>query len=291
MLDRFLRSGNLRGMMWMVLSGLCFAFNYAIIRFLAEDIHVIEMVFFRNVFGLIVLLPFIWRVRHMITKTKRWDLILSRGFLQASSSSLWYYGVTLIPLATATSLMLVEPIVGSILAIIILNEPNERSRWITVGVGFIGAMIIVRPGVIDMSVGAGVILIAAVLWSGYLLLGKIQTRQDPVPVVVAYASAVTVPISLVPALFFWVTPSFEQFLWLILLGTVATLGYVAMTNAYKIGEVTVVAPLTFTRIIFAALVGFIIFEEIPEFWVWIGAAVIVTATTVLARQEYGRGKA
>ena len=275
----------------MVLSGLCFAFNYAIIRFLAEDIHVIEMVFFRNVFGLIVLLPFIWRVRHMITKTKRWDLILSRGFLQASSSSLWYYGVTLIPLATATSLMLVEPIVGSILAIIILNEPNERSRWITVGVGFIGAMIIVRPGVIDMSVGAGVILIAAVLWSGYLLLGKIQTRQDPVPVVVAYASAVTVPISLVPALFFWVTPSFEQFLWLILLGTVATLGYVAMTNAYKIGEVTVVAPLTFTRIIFAALVGFIIFEEIPEFWVWIGAAVIVTATTVLARQEYGRGKA
>ena len=91
-------------------------------------------------------------------------------------------------------------------------------------------------------------------------------------VVVAYASAVTIPLSLIPALFFWVTPTLEQLAFLLLMGAVATLAYYCITKAYGAGEVTVIAPFTFARTLFAATVGFFIFREIPEVWVWLGAA-------------------
>jgi len=273
-------------MLWMTLSGAVFAANYAIIRFLSVDFHVFELVFFRNLFGLLVLAPFLWRSRHEIRIPKRPGIIVMRGFLQAGSSSLWFYGVTVIPLVTATSLMLIEPIIGSILAIFFLKEPNDPKRWLSVFVGFIGAMIIVRPGFIEFSIGVGFILTAAFMWSGFLLLGKVQSRDDPTVVVIAYSSALTVLLSLVPALFYWVTPTLEQLILLLILGSIATFAYFCITNAYKTGDVTIVSPLTFMRTIFAAVVGYFIFSEIPEIWIWIGAAIIVVAATYLARIEF-----
>jgi drug/metabolite transporter (DMT)-like permease len=272
-------------MLWMILSGAVFAANYAVIRHLAHDFHVFELVFFRNLFGLLVLTPFLWRMRHSITKTKRPWLILTRGILQTSSSSLWFYGVTVVPLAMATSLMLIEPIIGSILAIFLLKEPNDIRRWMAVLVAMIGALVIVRPGVLEVSTGVGFILMAAIMWSGFLLLGKVQSRDEPVAVVIAYSSAVTVILSLIPALFFWKTPNLEQFFGLLVLGSIATFAYFCITNAYKAGDVTVVSPLTFMRTIFASIVGFVFFSEIPETWMWIGAAIIVAAATYLARLE------
>ena len=278
-------SGNLRGMMWMTLSGAVFATNYAIIRFLSEDFHVFQLVFFRNLFGLLILMPFLWSFRHQITMPKRPGIIILRGFLQASSSSLWFYGITVIPLVTATSLMLIEPIIGSILAIFFLGEQNNLKRWVSVFIGFIGALIIVRPGMMDLSIGVGFILTAAFLWSGFLLLGKIQSRDDSTVVVIAYSSALTALLSLIPALYYWVTPTLEQLILLLILGSVATFAYFCITSAYKAGDITIVSPFTFMRTIFAAVVGYYIFSEIVEVWVWIGAAIIVAAATFLARSE------
>jgi drug/metabolite transporter (DMT)-like permease len=143
----------------------------------------------------------------------------------------------------------------------------------------------VQPGVLEISVGVGFVLTAAVMWSGFLVLGKVQSREDPVVVVIAYSSGLTVLISLVPALFVWVTPTLEQFFWLIVLGSIATFAYFCIANAYKTGDVTIVSPFTFMRTIFAATVGYIIFSEVPEFWVWVGAAIIVVAGSYLARVE------
>ena len=269
----------------MTLSGAVFATNYAIIRFLSEDFHVFQLVFFRNLFGLLILMPFLWSFRHQITMPKRPGIIILRGFLQASSSSLWFYGITVIPLVTATSLMLIEPIIGSILAIFFLGEQNNLKRWVSVFIGFIGALIIVRPGMMDLSIGVGFILTAAFLWSGFLLLGKIQSRDDSTVVVIAYSSALTALLSLMPALYYWVTPTLEQLILLLILGSVATFAYFCITSAYKAGDITIVSPFTFMRTIFAAVVGYYIFSEIVEVWVWIGAAIIVAAATFLARSE------
>jgi len=279
------KTDNLRGMLWMTLAGAVFATMYALIRNLGQDIHVFELIFFRNLFGLIVLVPFIWRLRRSLSRPKRPGLIFWRGSFQTVSSCLWYFGVTVIPLASAAAIMLIEPIVASVLAIIIFKEPSRLGRWVAVAVGGLGALIIIRPGYVDVSMGAAAVLMAAVLWSCFQLMGKVHSREEPVAVVIAYSSALTVPLSLIPALFFWVTPTLEQFAGLILLGAVATFGYYCITSAYKVGDVTVVSPLTFMRLIFASIVGYVAFSEIPDLWVWVGALVVVGSVTYLARLE------
>ena len=93
----------------------------------------------------------------------------------------------------------------SILAIFLLKEPNNSKRWLSVFIGFIGALIIVRPGLIEFSLGVSFILTAAFMWSGFLLLGKVQGRDDPTVVVIAYSSALTVLLSLIPGLFFLIS--------------------------------------------------------------------------------------
>ena len=193
--------------------------------------------------------------------------------------------MTVVPLATATGLMLIEPVIGSILAILIFKEKNKLSRWMAVALGIAGALIIIRPGLVPFSYGVLSILLAATFWSGFLLIGKVQSREDPVVVVIAYSSAMTALLSLIPALFFWTTPTLEQLMWLLILGSVATFAYYCITTAYKVGEVTVVSPLTFLRMIFAAIFGFVIFSEIPEVWIWIGGVLVVIAGTQLARSE------
>lgn len=281
---------NIKGMLWMILAGAVFATMYALIRWLGKEIHVFEMIFFRNLFGLAMLLPFIWRMRHSLGRPKRPGLIVWRGLFQTTSSCLWYYGVTVIALASASALMMLEPIVGSILAIIIFKEKSRLDRWVAVFAGLVGALIIVRPGSVDFSFGAGAVIIAAVLWSGFQLMGKVHSREEPVAVVVAYSSALVVPLSFIPALFFWVTPSLEQIAGLIMLGAVATFGFYCMTSAYKFGDVTVVAPLTFVRLIFAATLGYFMFSEVPDNWIWVGAIIVVTSATYLARLEMKAGK-
>ena len=118
-----------------------------------------------------------------------------------------------------------------------------------------------------------------------VLLGKIQSRDDSTVVVIAYSSALTALLSLIPALYYWVTPTLEQLILLLILGSVATFAYFCITSAYKAGDITIVSPFTFMRTIFAAVVGYYIFSEIVEVWVWIGAAIIVAAATFLARSE------
>ena len=104
-------------------------------------------------------------------------------------------------------------------------------------------------------------------------------------VVIAYSSALTALLSLIPAVYYWVTPTLEQLILLLILGSVATFAYFCITSAYKAGDITIVSPFTFMRTIFAAVVGYYIFSEIVEVWVWIGAAIIVAAATFLARNE------
>jgi len=278
-------TNNVRGMLWMTLSGAVFSANYAVIRYLAKDFNIFELVFFRNLFGLVALVPFIWHARHEITIPKSPSIILVRGVLQVGSSSLWFYAVTVIPLFTATALMLIEPVIGCLLAIYFLKEPSDIKRWLSIFIGIIGAIIIVRPGIIETSLGIGMVIIAAGMWSGFLLLGKIQSKNDPTVIVIAYSSALTVLFSIIPAIFFWTTPNFEQLVWLVILGCIATFAYFCITNAYKWGEVTVVSPFTFMRTIFAAAIGFFVFSEIPDNWVWLGALLIVIAATYLARLE------
>jgi len=276
---------NLRGMLWMVLGSALFSVNFAVIRHLGQDLHPFEIVFFRNLFGLLVFIPWLIRAEKTSLKPNRPWLLGGRAVIQVVAQAFWYASLMLIPLADATALGLVEPIFAAFLAIIILREKSTFARWAVVIIGFAGSLIIVRPGFQDVSIGALYAILSSITWAGFALLSKVLTRSDSTLVVVAYPTALVVPLALIPALFVWEAPSLANYGWLIVTGTLASAANFALTKAFQEGDITAVSPLGFTRLLFSAAVGYVVFAEVPAIWVWVGGALIVGAGTILARLE------
>jgi drug/metabolite transporter (DMT)-like permease len=281
----FSASGNIQGMAWIVMASAVFAVNFTLIRKLGAEIHAFELVFFRNLFGFIFLIPFLIRAGRSGLMPSRPGLMALRGLMQTFALLFWYWALIVTPLAMAVSLSLLEPIFASIIAILVLREKSSPARWVVVVIGLLGSLIIIRPGFQAVSLGALSALASAVFWGVFLIVGKVQTRSDSVISVVAYPTLLVVPLAVIPAAFFWQWPSLEQYFWLFMTGVLSSVAGLMFAKAYQVGDVTAVAPLSFSRLIFAAIVGFLFFSEIPEIWVWIGGAMIIAAGIYLGRIE------
>jgi drug/metabolite transporter (DMT)-like permease len=146
-------------------------------------------------------------------------------------------------------------------------------------------LLIIRPGFVDISIGAWFMIGSAVLFAITKMMAKSLSRTDSSPVIVAYVSFVMTPLALVAALFVWRWPTLMEFFWLTVIGVVATGAQLLLVQAYRHADMTVVEPLSFVRLLWAALLGFLIFSEFPDPWVWAGAAVIFLASISLARGE------
>ncbi|MAF46794.1 MAG: DMT family transporter [Rhodospirillales bacterium] len=280
-----LASNNLLGMGWMVMASAVFSANFTVIRTLGSEVHVFELVFFRNLFGFIFLIPFLIRAGRAGLIPSRPGLTGLRGLMQTCALMFWYYALIVTPFAMAASLSMLEPIFASIIAILILREKASLARWAVVIFGLAGSLIIIRPGFGALSLGALAAVSSAMFWAVFLIIGKVQTRDDSLISVVAYPTLLVVPMALIPASFFWQWPTPEQYMWLLLTGILSSTANLMFTKAYQIGEVTAVAPMSFARMIFAAIAGYLFFSEVPEIWVWIGGALIIAAGIYLTRIE------
>ena len=278
-------SENIKGMLWMLLAGAIFSTVFSLIRYLGDSLHVFELVFLRNLFGFIALVPFLLRADYSNLTPKRPGLMVGRAVFQVAALSTWYYGLLLTPLATATALGLIEPIVMSLMAVWLLKELSDPARWLAMLLGFAGSLIIIRPGFTDMSLGSISVIVSAFFWAAFALSGKILSRENSALVVTAYPTALVVPMALVPALFFWTWPTVEQWVIIILAGALSSFANVCLVKAFQFGDVTAISPMTFARLIFSAILGFVVFNEVPEIWVWVGGLAIVAAGTHLARIE------
>ncbi len=285
-------STGMRTLILMVLASATAPTMQAVVRITAaEGLHVFEVVFFRNLLAAIFMAPFLLRVGGSEggagtgLRTKCLHLHVARGIFQVTAMLMYWTALTLVPLAQATVLLFSSPIFVSIGAILFLGEPARLRRWGAIALGFAGMLIIVRPvgGTLDIGVGLG--LGGSVLFAVSRLLAKSATRLDSAPTVVAFLAFTTAPFSLVPALFVWTWPSLEM-AWLLLVITVlGTMTHLLMTQAIREGDMTAIEPLNFIRLIWASLIGYLWFAEIPVIWTWVGAAVIVASATLLVRGE------
>lgn len=251
----------------------------------SQGMHPFEIVFFRNVFGLVALLPFFMRIGFKELKTQRPMFHICRGGIHAAAMIMWFWALTVIPLADATALNFIMPVFASIGAIIFMNERSKLMRWVSVGIGFLGMLIILRPGFEEVDFGTWVVLCGAIFMAISKLMAKSLTRSERPSTIVAYMSLVLTFISFVPAVFVWTWPTSEIWLWLMITGFVGSLAHVIQAQSFKEGDVTLVEPAGFLRLIWAAAIGYIIFGEIPQIWSWIGAVVIMTGVILLLRSE------
>ena len=275
----------LAGALWMVGACLGFASMAGIIRHVSAELHPFEIAFFRNLFGLAFMMPWLARVGWSGLKTQRIGLYTVRGIIGLGAMLAWFWAITILPLADATALSFTAPLFATILAVFVLAEVVRARRWAAILVGFVGALIILRPGVQEIGWPTLAVLFSSLLMATSTVMIKLLSRTEPTSAIVTYLVIYLTPMSLIPALFVWETPSWTTLAWLIALGGVATAAHQCITRSFTVAEASAVMPFDFTRLIFAALIGYFFFGQIPDLWSGIGAAVIVAASVYVAHRE------
>jgi drug/metabolite transporter (DMT)-like permease len=285
--------GPIRGGLWMTFACLCFAGMNVIIRQLSVDLHPFQVVFFRNLAGLAFMLPWLLHVGVSALRTDHQRYYLGRSFLGFLSMLLWFYALAMMPLAEATALSFTSPLFATIFAVILLHEVVRGRRWTATVVGFIGAMIILRPGMADLGLAHWLVLASSALAGINAILVKQLTRSESANAIVTYMTLYIVPMSLIPALFVWVTPPLHTIPLIVGLGLIATFGHQAMTRAFVATDTSIAMSFDYARLPFVAVLAWFVYGEVPDLWTWVGAAVIVGASTYIAHREavHARAKA
>jgi len=275
-----------RGTVWMTVAAVLLGGGMNVmIRFLTEEMHPFQVVFFRVVGASLCMLPWIIRVGPSGLRTRSHHLFMSRSLIGLLSMLTWFSALAYMPLAEATALSFTAPLFATVTAVVVLHEVVRLRRWSATICGFVGAMIVIRPGFAEVTVPQILVLVSAAFSGFNAVLVKQLTRTESDNAIVTYMTLYMVPVSLVPALFVWSVPSLQAWLWVAIMAIVSVGGHQAITRAYRALEASAVAPLEFIRLPVTALVAWLIFNELPDIWTWIGAAIIVAATAYIAHRE------
>lgn len=279
-----------RGALWMTLAALQFAAAAAAVRALSATINVFEIAFLRCVFGVIVMTPWLARVGMAGVRTPRMRLYMQRAVFSGLAMFCWFGGLSLMPVADATAVSFTTPLFGAIAGVFFLREPSSGRMWLTLLLGFAGALIMLRPGAGAFNPGALLVIGSGLLIAGSAMIMKETARADSPDLSAFYQAFLMLPLCLAPALFFWRWPTGEELLWAAAVGVFSTLAQRCVARAYVAADVSAVQPFDYTRLPFAVLLGLVLFGEVPDVWSGVGAAVIF-ASSVIATRSRRRARA
>ncbi|WP_411834991.1 DMT family transporter [Pseudoxanthomonas mexicana] len=266
-------------------STLFFGLMVVAIRLASQTLHTFEIAFFRNFFGLIVALPLLLRHGPGFLKTQQFPRYLFRCVIGICSMLAGFWAIGQLPLAQAVSLSYSTPLFVTLAAAALLNEQVRARRWTAVFLGFVGVLIIVRPGTSGFSMGAIVAVLAAVLSSIVAIQIKQLSHTEPADRIVIYTTLLWVPMSLLPALGVWEWPRGITWLWVIAAGAMGTGGHMLWTRALKLGEVSALTPISFMQLPIVAVFGWWLFDETLDRWTLLGASIILGANAYIAHRE------
>ncbi|MCX2920875.1 MULTISPECIES: DMT family transporter [Stenotrophomonas] len=275
----------MRAALLMLGSTLAFGLMAIAIRYATRYVPTQEVAFFRNAFGLLALLPMLIRPGSAPLRTQQLPRYFLRSAIGLASMLCAFWAIGHLPISQAISLSYSTPLFVTIAAVLWLGETVRLRRWAAVIIGFIGVLIIVRPGSTSFTPGTLVAVGAAVLSSLVAIQIKQLTRVDSADTVVFYTYVFWVPLSLVPALFVWVWPTGLAWVWLVATGVLGTLGQLLWTRALRLGEVSALTPISFMQLPLVSLLGWLLFNETLDRWTVIGAAIILGANAYIAHRE------
>ena len=269
----------------MLLTGMLFVGVTVAVRYLGTSMNPVQAAFIRYCFGIVLILPLLSRAGVMSLDRDRLGFHALRGLLHGGGVILWFLAMSRIPISEVTALGFTTPIFVTLGAAVFLSERLKPYRVAAVLIGFIGALLILRPGLRVIDIGALAQLGAAPLFACSYLMAKSATRREASSMIVVLLSVFCTLTLALPALLVWRTPTLEELLLLGLTALLATSGHYCMTRALEAAEVSAVQPFTFLQLVWATILGLILFDETPDVWIWIGGAVIVASATWMAQQE------
>lgn len=251
----------------------------------AEGLHPFQIAFFRNAFALMFLLPWLARMGFDGLRTARLKVHLLRAVIGLIAMLCWFTAVVQMPMAEAVALNFTVPLFATAGAAFFLGETVRARRWTATIVGFLGVLIILRPGFVEFTPVMTLPIIAACFMAVTVLIVKSLSRTEEPMTVVLYMNLLLTPLSLVPALFAWQTPSLRALLLMAFVGACAVLAHIAFTRSFARADASAILPFDYARLPFVAAIGFLLFDETPDGWTWVGAAVIAAAAVYIAHRE------
>lgn len=269
----------------MVCMSTAVALDTVIVRIVLEELNPFEIAFFRTLFSLLFLLPWFWRAGPAAFATRRFLLHAVRAAGKLAALVVFFYAVSLMPLAEVTSVMFAMPLFAALGAWLFLGEAMRRLRLAATLLGFAGVLVVIRPGTALFDVGALAAVGAALGLAALGLIVKYLARFERSPTIVFWNLFLITPMAALVALPVWQWPSWAALAWLVLQGLLGMLAQLCFTRALQFGDASTLMPLDFLRLPIVAAIAFLAFDEVPGLWTWVGAAVIFAATVLLLRDE------
>jgi drug/metabolite transporter (DMT)-like permease len=263
-----------------------FSAGHGLVRFASDELHSFQIGFLRSVFGLIFLLPIIlkgWDFSDL--RVKRPKLHIIRGALSAINTLAWFTAIAIMPLGEAVALNFTSPLFATLLAAIFLGEAVRARRWTATIVGFIGVLIVVRPGGETVQLGAILALGSALSIAVNVLLIRVMSQEDSTRAIVTTFNLAIVFFTLIPAVVVWIWPSPLMWAVTFAVGVTTTVAHLMLTKAMSLTEASAIVPLEFIRLPLAVLIGLVWFSEILDVWTILGATTIGCSAVYIARRE------
>jgi drug/metabolite transporter (DMT)-like permease len=279
------QQSNLLGCLWMVAGGLLFVAVTVLVRHLGSDMAAVQAAFIRYSIGVILVLPMLWRMRWRGIRPGSFKLYFYRGILHGVAVMLWFFARARIPLSEVTAIGFSTPVFTAVGAILIFHEKVKIRRMLAILAGFVGTLVILRPGFQTLEAGSLAQLIAAFCFAGSFLFAKQMTRSQSSGDILVMLTIFCTLALLPGAIYYWREPTWIEVGWLALVAVFATAGHYAITRAIAYAPLTVTQPLSFLQLVWAIIIGYWLFDEIPDTWVITGALMIVGAISYLTHRE------
>lgn len=274
------------GVFWMLITGILFVAVTAVVKYVGDGLPAAEAAFLRYLLGLVFLIPMIPAMRAAVLTPRIYKVFAFRGVVHSLGVTLWFYAMTRISIAEVTSMNYLNPVYVTVAAALFLGEKLAFRRILAICFALVGAMIILRPGFRELNSGHVAMLFAAVFFAGSYLSAKV-TADEVSPSVVVFMLSVTVTIGLAPMAFaVWVTPTMAQLGWMFVLAALATGGHYTMTLAFACAPLTVTQPVYFLQLVWAVLLGWLVFDEAVDAYVVLGGVIIVGAVSFITWREH-----
>lgn len=273
------------GSLWMATASAFFALTYIVVRELSDTISTYELVFYRALFGVLFLTPWLIRNGWRALRTRRWKLYLLRGFAMYTGMLTWFYGLAHVDLADANAILFTGPFFTVIILQIFAGEPMGLDRWIAIGAGFLGTLMIVKPG-FEVLVPAmiGCVYTAFTYGASNSITRMLLTTEDK-NAVVFFMFALMLPMSIGPAAYHFSVPSWADLPLLALFAFIAYASIHCVARAYALASAASVMPAYYLQLPFVTLMAFGLYDEVPDTLTWLGAGVICASGYWIARAE------
>jgi drug/metabolite transporter (DMT)-like permease len=267
----------LRGAAWMLLTVLSFVAVSISVRALSTDMAPVEILFLRAAFGTVMFAPWIARNGLGVLRTRKFGQHTIRAAMMGIGMVFWFAAIAALPLGDAIALHFTLPLFLIVFAAVILGESVDGRRWAATAVGFGGVLIIIRPGLEEVSPAVLYVLISAALYAACHAMAKPMSSTESGNATAFYMNALILPGAALALPFWWTPIEWGHAVWIVLLGVCGSTAHICLIRAFRHADASVLAPIDFLRLVFSAAAAYVLFGDVSDVWTWAGAGVIFLA--------------